>query len=304
MCQSHLRLFQWTLFPGDWHSDFSFIRMYGLMIQRAVVFLGSGYTARFVLPLAARRYTRVLLTSRQPDKNLRDLPAESRIRFDLEQSDTWTNVPKEADLLWCFPAAPLNLVQQVASTMKLCSRRLVVLGSTSAYDVGEAQDYPPPWIDETALIDLTKLRVQGEEFLRKKHGAIVLRVAGIYGPGRNPLDWIRQGRVGPSRKYVNLIHVEDLAAICLAALDRGKAGEIYNVSDGTPRTWQEICAAAQNKWDIRPYATHPSNDIGKRVRSDKLTTALGHSIQFPDLYAVLDRIDERGETTTAAGPSR
>ena len=83
-------------------------------------------------------------------------------------------------------------------------------------------EYPPPWIDESAPIDLTKPRVQGEEYLRNEHGAIVLRVAGIYGPGRNPLDWIRQGRVGPSRKYVNLIHVEDLAAICLAALEKGE----------------------------------------------------------------------------------
>ena len=290
MRQSHLRLFQWTLLPGDWHSDFSFIRMYGLMIQRAVVILGSGYTARFVLPLAARRYTHVLLTSRQPDKNLRNLPAESRIRFDLEQSDTWTNVPKEADLLWCFPAAPLNLVQQVASTMKLFSRRLVVLGSTSAYDVGEAQAHPPPWIDETAPIDLTKLRVQGEEFLRKKLGAIVLRVAGIYGPGRNPLDWIGQGRVGPSRKYVNLIHAEDLASICLLALDKGKPGEAYNVSDGTPRTWEDICRTAQARWGIAATGIQKDDEVGKRISNHKLVENLQPQFQHPDLYTALQTL--------------
>ena len=34
---------------------------------------------------------------------------------------------------------------------------------------------------------------QGEEYLRTHHGAIILRVAGIYGPHRNPVDWIRRG---------------------------------------------------------------------------------------------------------------
>lgn len=271
-------------------------------MSHPIVILGSGYTGRYLASALSKGSRRYFASSREPANQLPHVPQAQRIQFDLGHQETWKNIPQEADLLWCFPAAPRDLVRQFAATWKAPPRRLVVLGSTSAYDVGGSGEYPPPWIDETAPIDLTKLRVQGEEFLRKEYGAIVLRVAGIYGPGRNPLNWIRQGRVGPLRKFVNLIHVEDLAAICLAALDRGKAGEIYNVSDGTPRTWQEICAAAQNRWDIRPYTPDPSNDTGKRVRSDKLTTVLGHSIRFSDLYAVLDRI-ERGETTTAAGPS-
>jgi len=281
------------------------------MIQRAVVILGSGYTAGFVLPLAARRHTPVLLTSRQPDKHLRYLPAESRIRFDLEQSDTWTNVPKKADLLWCFPAAPLNLVQQVASTMKLFSRRLVVLGSTSAYDVGESQDYPPPWIDERAAIDSSKPRVRGEEYLRKDCGGIVLRVAGIYGPGRNPLDWIRQGRVGPSRKYVNLVHAEDLASICLLALDKGKPGEVYNVSDGRPQTWNEICATAAQRWGVTASAAQEHLSSGKRISNAKLRGELGYALRHPDLYDALALIEsadgveaQDGQNGFQQGPRR
>ena len=174
-------------------------------------------------------------TSRNPLNNLAGIPSDQRLRFDLEQPSTWLNIPAQADLIWCFPATPLEQVQAFARTLNAPPRRIVVLGSTSAYEASDhSAEYPPPWIDESAPIDLTKPRVQGEEYLREYHGAIVLRVAGIYGPGRNPLDWIRQGRVGPSRKYVNLIHVEDLAAICLLALEQGKPGETYNVSDGTP----------------------------------------------------------------------
>jgi nucleoside-diphosphate-sugar epimerase len=115
-------------------------------------------------------------------------------------------------------------------------------------------------------------------------------MAGIYGPGRNPLDWIRQGRVGPSRKYVNLVHVEDLAAICLFALDKGKPGETYNVSDGTPRTWDEICATAQQRWGINAAAANKDTSPGKRISNAKLRSELGYRFQHPDLYEALDLI--------------
>ena len=66
---------------------------------------------------------------------------------------------------------------------------------------------------------------------------VVLRVSGIYGPGRLPLMQISQGQPllreeesGPS----NRIHADDLAQICVAAADRGEAGEVFNVSDGHP----------------------------------------------------------------------
>ena len=169
---------------------------------------------------------------------------------------------------------------------------MVVLGSTSAYQVSNpSTEYPPPLIDEAAPIDLNQSRVQGEEFLRKDCGAIVLRVAGIYGPGRNPLDWIRQGRVGPSRKYVNLVHVEDLAAICLLALDKGKPGETYNVSDGTPRTWEEICATAQQRWSVTATSSHKDSTPGKRISNAKLRAESGYTLKHPDLYESLAMIE-------------
>lgn len=66
---------------------------------------------------------------------------------------------------------------------------------------------------------------------------VILRVSGIYGPGRLPLMQISQGQAllkeeqsGPS----NRIHADDLAAVCLAAAESAEAGEIFNVSDGHP----------------------------------------------------------------------
>jgi len=270
------------------------------IMRHALTILGSGYTAKALLPLAGQRYVQVLATSRDPDRHLSHLRPDQRLQFDLERPETWTNIPKDGDLLWCFPAIPLNLVQQFTDAAALPSRRVVVLGSTSAYDATDSSDYPPPWIDETAAIDLAKPRVQSEEFLRTACGAIVLRVAGIYGPARNPLNWIETGRVRLSRKYVNLIHVEDLAMACLAALRHAQPGTVYNVSDGTPRTWNEIGAQIGQRG--QSAEVDPSAPPGKRISHTRLLELLrqdGVSLRYPDILKTLATLD--GGAITEAG---
>ncbi|QPD04241.1 MAG: hypothetical protein Nkreftii_002015 [Candidatus Nitrospira kreftii] len=275
------------------------------MVQSSLTILGSGYTAKFLVPLAEQRYTQIFSTSRNPDQHLGHLRPEQRIRFDLARSDTWSLLPVETDVLWCFPAVPLELVEQFAEFALLRARRLVVLGSTSSYDDGISADYPPPWIEETASIDSTKPRVQGEELLRTHYGAIILRVAGIYGPGRNPLDWIRTGRVNRSRKYVNLIHVEDLGTTCLAALRHAQSGEVYNVSDGQPRTWSEICESVERRWDIRSSVSDEPSPGGKRLSNNKVCELLHldeAGLRHTNLFEALEAIQK--DSLNEAGPSR
>jgi nucleoside-diphosphate-sugar epimerase len=63
----------------------------------------------------------------------------------------------------------------------------------------------------------------------------VLRVPGIYGPGRLPVERIRQGAPVVRAEEAapgNRIHVDDLAAVCLAAADYRGAESIFNVGDG------------------------------------------------------------------------
>ena len=257
-----------------------------------LIVLGSGYTGLVLYRTGTLQGRTVHATSRNPLNNLAAIPSEQRLQFDLEQPSTWGNIPAGADLIWCFPPTPFEQVQAFARTLDIPARRMVVLGSTSAYEASDhSTEYSPPWIDESAPIDLTKPRVQGEEYLREHHGAIVLRVAGIYGPGRNPLDWIRNGRVSPSRKYVNLIHAEDLAAICFLALKKGTPGEAYNVSDGTPRTWNEIYATAQERWGMPTAAKKEDRSTGKRISTTKLRTELGYTLRHPDLFEALAMIE-------------
>jgi hypothetical protein len=274
-------------------------------VHRSLTILGSGYTANFLLPLAQHRYSKVFATSRDPDRHLTHLNPDQRIRFDLAQSETWQMIPPSTDILWCFPAVPVELVRQFADVASLRTRRLVVLGSTSAYDVGASAEYPPPWVDETALIDLKKHRVQGEELLRTDYDAIVFRVAGIYGQGRNPVEWIRTGRVNRSRKYVNLIHVEDLASSCLAALTHADSGEVYNISDGHPRTWMEICQMVEQRWAIRSSDSQEAQATGKRVLNKRMCELLklgGTGLRYGDLFEALELIQRNSLNEATPSP--
>ncbi|HEU4683104.1 MAG TPA: hypothetical protein VFS39_01200 [Nitrospira sp.] len=258
-------------------------------MSRPLAILGSGYTGRFLASVLEKERQPFVATSRDPGRHLPFLADHQRLYFDLMDRASWAGLPEQADWLWCFPATPLDVVKRFLASATGRFQRLIVLGSTSAYDTGLSDDYPPPWIDETAPIDRSKPRVQGEEHLRAEYGAIILRVAGIYGPGRNPLEWIKSGRIGPSRKYVNLIHVEDLVTLCLAALRRGTPGEIYNVSDGTPRTWEEICRVVQDRWGMTPPSAGRNEDPGKRIDIRKLRAELEPHFRYPDLYKALSK---------------
>jgi nucleoside-diphosphate-sugar epimerase len=64
---------------------------------------------------------------------------------------------------------------------------------------------------------------------------VILRVSGIYGPGRIPMQRIidREPLLKESEAgYTNRIHADDLAAICISAFENGESGDIFNVSDG------------------------------------------------------------------------
>lgn len=258
----------------------------------ALVILGAGYTGRFLYSHGRTAGFQVFATSRRPEVHLAHVPERARLAFDLARPETWEALPRHASFIWCFPATPLDLVKTCAMDTLSTARRLVVLGSTSAYDLPSPADASTaPELDEDAPLTTASPRVQGEEYLRARHGAIVLRIAGIYGPGRNVLNWIRRGRVTGSSRYVNLIHVEDVAGICLAALEHGTPGEAYNVSDGTPRTWTEICAEAERRWGIQAQPAGPDRRPGKRIIIEKLKTHLGYTFKHPDLYQALNDIE-------------
>jgi nucleoside-diphosphate-sugar epimerase len=123
---------------------------------------------------------------------------------------------------------------------------------------------------------------------------VILRVSGIYGPGRLPLMQISQGQPllreaesGPS----NRIHADDLAAVCLAAADRGKGGEIFNVSDGHPTSMTSYFNACA---DLLGYPRQPqvSMEEARRVMTPLMLSYVTGS-RIVDNARMLEHLDIR-----------
>ncbi len=120
-------------------------------------------------------------------------------------------------------------------------RKVVYLSTSGVY--GDCQG---AWVDETRipapLADRAKRRLDAEHLWsawseRTGHDLVILRVAGIYGPGKLPVERLRSAQpmvYEADAPITNHIHSFDLVNIARVAMQRGVAGEIYNVCDGQP----------------------------------------------------------------------
>jgi len=113
-------------------------------------------------------------------------------------------------------------------------RRFVYISTTGVYG-----DRRGAWVDETASpapITERALRRADAERRARAHPwhASVLRVPGIYGPGRLPTERLRRAVPAPlpaEDVLTNHIHIDDLARICVASLFRAAPRRVYNAVD-------------------------------------------------------------------------
>ncbi len=123
---------------------------------------------------------------------------------------------------------------------------------------------------------------------------VALRFAGLYGPGRLPrLDDLRAGRpiAADPDSWLNLIHVDDAAAVvCRVALATNPA-PLYVVSDGRPllrRDWYgrlaELTGSPAPTWDPTAPRTRGAD---KRVDPARLTRDMGPILAHPDALQAL-----------------
>jgi nucleoside-diphosphate-sugar epimerase len=145
-----------------------------------------------------------------------------------------------------------------------------------------------------AELKLMEWGLQGEGEL------VILRVAGIYGPGRLPLARLRQGlpMIRESEApWSNRIHADDLVTVCEAAMERGGDGEIYNVSDGTPGNMAEyynlvadlaglrrppVISRAEAQTEL-PATMLSYLKESRRIDNRKMIHDLGVTLKYPTL---------------------
>jgi len=167
------------------------------------------------------------------------------------------------------------------------------------------------WVDETSELkpgfDHQSRRVEAEKQWRdlyRDHQVPVhiFRLAGIYGPGRNLLQRVRQGsarRIDQPGLVFNRIHVEDVVQVLNASMDHPHPGAIYNVSDDVPSSPAEAVAFACGLLHVEVPPLMALEDAklsnmargfyltNKKVRNQKIKEDLGIQLRYPDYKAGL-----------------
>jgi nucleoside-diphosphate-sugar epimerase len=164
-------------------------------------------------------------------------------------------------------------------------KRFVGISSTRVY--GQTQG---EWVDETSptqpFDEEGRVLLEMESaILAAPFPSIVLRLAGIYGPGRDPLRRVREGRVSARDPgYLNHIHVEDVVGIICLLLERGAPREIYLGVDEEPVVRAQLYAwMAQRTGEPLPEpGPGPSGrTIGNKRCRNATLKALGYVWRYP-----------------------
>jgi len=183
--------------------------------------------------------------------------------------------------------------------------------------VGVYGDYGGAWVDETAacrpVSKRSVMRVEAEQAWLKLGAEIgkpvaILRLSGIYGPGRNALVNLENGtarRLVKPDQVFNRIHCDDIAG-ALWQLIEGNTGGIFNITDDEPAPPQDVVAYAASLMGVEPPPEIPFETAqlspmarsfygeNKRVANAAIKAA-GYSLRFPDYRAAFDHMWASGD---------
>ncbi|MBR0850602.1 SDR family oxidoreductase [Bradyrhizobium diazoefficiens] len=275
--------------------------------------LGLGYSARHFVVRHGGVFTHIAGTARDPAKRETIAGIEMHA-FSGDEADRATlERLRNADVvLVSIPPGPLGdpAIAAFADTQAAHRRRKVVYLST----IGVYGDHRGAWVDEStppqAVLDRTRLRLAAEQaWTETTHGdAAILRLAGIYGPGRNALANLRAGlarRIVKPGQVFNRIHVDDIATAIMAAVQHG--GGLWNVCDDEPAPPQDVIAYAAELMNVtlpqeEPFETAEMSAMARsfyassaRVSNAKLKHDLRITLACPTYRHGLDALWSAGE---------
>ncbi|TZG26425.1 SDR family NAD(P)-dependent oxidoreductase [Sphingomonas montanisoli] len=253
----------------------------------SILIFGPGYTASRIAAALNACGWHVAMVGRSAIGDLAAVSAQIAAATHILSS-----VPPDAD------GDPV-LVRHADALAASDARWIGYLSSSGVYgDTGGA------WVDETAPVGggRRSARTDADLAWQALHAQVrVFRLPGIYGPGRSPLDRVREGkahRIDLPGQVFSRIHVDDIVGGVLASVDRGPAG-VFNIADDRPVPQNKVIAYASALLGVAPpplltlaeaklspaaAAFYAEN---RRVSAGKARRLLGWRPLYPDYRAGL-----------------
>jgi nucleoside-diphosphate-sugar epimerase len=279
---------------------------------------GFGYVASRLVANHAGLFKRMSGTVRSAEKRVRVAARFGQLELDLfdgaaADAATLANCADADIVLISVPPGPdgdVVLDQFGAAIERGRARRVIYLSTIGVYG-----DHGGDWIDEDTPPapehDRTRARIAVETGWQRLLGdrLSVLRLGGIYGPGRNALVELRAGRarriVKPGQMF-NRIHADDAARAIVGAIERATGG-IWNICDDEPAPPQDVIAYAAQLMGIepppeQPFATAELSPMARsfyasnrRVRNGRAKRDLSLRFIYPDYRKGLDALWAEGD---------
>ena len=272
-------------------------------MQNHMLSFGHGYSAQALAQVLIPLGWKVTGTTRNPEKAERML-SEGVVPLLWDQTDEITAALGASThvLVSAGPDAQGDpVLRDFGSEIKARASQFEWVGYLST--TGVYGDHQGQWVDENApLTPATKrgiARVEAEAQWQnipelKLH---IFRLAGIYGPGRGPFSKVKNGtarRIIKKNQVFSRIHVEDIAQVLQASINRPRSGAVYNVCDDYPAPPQDVIAHAAEllgmplppavkfeEAEMTPMARSFYAE-SKKVNNDLIKTELGVSLRYRD----------------------
>ena len=278
-------------------------------MRKHIFIFGLGYVGYHLASELFRRGWQVSGTTRQPEKLAGHIP------------DKWTVFPFEAG------RASGNLGMHLAKATHLLSTIAAVTGRDPVIEVyskeiknfsgwtgylSATSVYPNQtdgWIDEgTKPAPATlrgKIRLAAEQQWQNYANAELFRLAGIYGPYRNPFSKLLAGTakiIDKPGQVFNRIHQTDISRIVMAALEKPRPGRVINLADSQPASQEEVLRYAAELLGIDPPQSVPFEKAHlspmarsfynscRQVRSKIIGPELGVELMYSNYKTGLDAI--------------
>lgn len=276
--------------------------------------IGYGYCGYYLARLLLEKQQAVTAISRHLDSSMQ-LKGLTHQRHDLKQPLIWQ---KNQTVLYYLIPPPEegevdSLLEQFLAHSSIQVAKVIYFGSSAVYG-----DHQGAWVDEQTSWRLGSLRQQRRanaeqqwlQFCEQRAAeCILLRIGGIFGPGRVPLEAAKSQvpLIEPKEApYSNMIYVRDLANIAYQLAIRNNLAGIYNVADGLPRPMGalqqelakilELPPAPYLSWEQAWQQASPLKrefmQASKCLRIEALKTNLKQSLHFtPFNEAIRDSLE-------------
>ena len=251
--------------------------------MKKIILAGFGYLGKFIEQQADFNEKKVLYKlSRNPDKHCNGFGNHIEVDFDKEKFDI-TKIVGDSTIIYMAPPnkdkdGDPRLENFLNNIKKSNIERIVYISTSGVYgdcgglSVTEDAELRP-------LTDRAKKRVIAEKMIMKYSAVcntnyVILRVPGIYGLGRLPLNKVREREPLINKdecKITNLINVEDLARIVWRVIKDKIKNEIINVSDGTPITSTEYYLKIYDELEIEYPPFIKMKEAGKYYSEERMS---------------------------------